>query len=108
MSHKSENVDFVCENCGKEVQPVTNGSYRNHCPYCLCSKHVDCLPGDRASTCGGIMDPVGILYNPAKGWQLIHQCRTCGTRSKNRIAESTIQEDDQAQIRALMQRTARA
>ena len=83
---------------------MTNGSYRNHCPFCLCSKHVDCMPGDRASDCGGIMDAVGVLYNPAKGWQLIHQCRKCGARAKNKIAESTIQEDDQALIRALMQR----
>ena len=50
------------------------------------------------------MDAVGVLYNPAKGWQLIHQCRKCGARAKNKIAESTIQEDDQALIRALMQR----
>lgn len=104
MSHKSENTSFICENCGREVLAVTNGSYRNHCPFCLCSKHVDCMPGDRASDCGGIMDAVGVLYNPAKGWQLIHQCRKCGARAKNKIAESTIQEDDQALIRALMQR----
>ncbi|WDF05905.1 RNHCP domain-containing protein [Shouchella hunanensis] len=34
-----------------------NGSYRNHCPFCLYSKHQDIIPGDRASTCGGLMEP---------------------------------------------------
>ncbi len=104
MSHKSENAAFRCENCGREIVPVTNGSYRNHCPFCLCSKHVDCMPGDRLSDCGGIMDAVGVLYKPGKGWQLIHQCRKCGARSRNIVAESTIQEDDQERIRALMRR----
>lgn len=103
MSHKSENVSFLCENCGREVLPVTNGSYRNHCPFCLCSKHVDELPGDRASLCGGIMDAVGIRYHSAKGWQLIHRCRKCGAEVRNMVAESTVQPDDRDKIFALMQ-----
>ena len=104
MSHKSENVAFICENCGKEVVPVTNGSYRNHCPFCLCSKHVDVMPGDRASECKGIMDPIGVVYKPAKGWQLVHQCRKCGAKAKNIVAESTLQEDNRELIRKLSQR----
>ena len=31
---------FICENCGKKV-PKLGYSCRNHCPYCLHSKHVD-------------------------------------------------------------------
>ena len=104
MSHKSENVSFICENCGKEVVPVTNGSYRNHCPFCLCSKHVDVMPGDRASECKGIMDPIGVHYNTSKGWQLVHQCRKCGAKAKNIVAESTLQEDNRELIRKLSQR----
>ena len=38
---------FNCEHCGKEVLPLSDGSYRNHCPYCLYSKHVDIVLGDR-------------------------------------------------------------
>ena len=39
--------EFTCENCGKHV-PKLGYSCRNHCPYCLHSKHVDVNPGDRA------------------------------------------------------------
>ena len=32
--------EFICDNCGKRV-PKLGYSSRNHCPYCLHSKHVD-------------------------------------------------------------------
>ncbi len=38
--------EFICDNCGKQV-PKLGYSCRNHCPYCLHSKHVDKNPGDR-------------------------------------------------------------
>ena len=101
MSRKSENTSFICENCGKEVPPLTNGSYRNHCPFCLCSKHVDETPGDRASLCGGVMSPVAAVYKPAKGWQIVHRCRLCGHEQKNKVAENTVAPDSQELIRAL-------
>ena len=41
--------EFVCENCGKKV-PKLGYSCRNHCPYCLHSKHVDKNPGDNTIT----------------------------------------------------------
>ena len=63
MSRELENTGFICQNCGKEVLPLTDGSYRNHCPFCLYSLHVDIIPGDRASDCGGIMKPIKIIYN---------------------------------------------
>lgn len=34
---------FICENCGKKVEKL-GYSCRNHCPYCLHSKHVDVNP----------------------------------------------------------------
>ena len=55
FQRKKEN--FVCEHCGQEV--IGNG-YTNHCPSCLHSKHVDINPGDRAETCGGLMEPVDL------------------------------------------------
>ncbi|MBE6871802.1 MAG: RNHCP domain-containing protein [Ruminococcaceae bacterium] len=82
MSQKRENTAFVCENCGAYVQPLA-GSYRNHCPKCLCSKHVDIMPGDRANDCHGIMDPVDVVYNTKKGYQIVHKCRECGGISRN-------------------------
>ena len=101
MSRKTENTAFVCENCGRPVPPLTNGSYRNHCPFCLCSKHVDEVPGDRASDCGGVMDPVAVLFRPGKGWQIVHRCRRCGAERRNVAAENTEAPDDGALLRAL-------
>ena len=59
---------------------------RNHCPKCLCSVHVDNEPGDRASLCKGIMDPVSVWVRKNGEWAIIHRCRLCGTLSSNRIA----------------------
>ena len=52
---------FVCSHCGRPVTPDPDGtSHRNHCPWCLYSLHLDILPGDRASRCGVLMEPVAI------------------------------------------------
>ncbi len=93
MSRKTENVPFTCAHCGLEVQPVTNGSYRNHCPACLYSLHVDVLPGDRAATCGGLMRPEGIRYHTKKGYQILHRCEKCGATQWNKAARDTVQPD---------------
>ena len=82
---KKEN--FVCEKCGKEV--VGNG-YTNHCPNCLWSKHVDVNPGDRASECGGMMEPVKVesANRRSKGeWILTHKCEKCEYEKRNKIAK---------------------
>lgn len=89
-----ENQGFTCEHCGTVVVPVTNGSYRNHCPTCLWSKHVDVVPGDRSASCGGPMVPVGLDTRPGKGWVVVHRCRRCGTTRPNRLAVDTAQPDD--------------
>ena len=102
MSRKTENCGFICEHCGAEVRPLTNGSFRNHCPFCLYSKHVDEQPGDRAGDCLGLMEPIGIEYSGAKGYQLLHRCVRCGKVMKNRVAEDTDQPDDREKIFALM------
>ena len=94
MSRQSENTAFRCEHCGREVAPLTNGSYRNHCPFCLYSKHVDVLPGDRMSECGELMKPVGLRYKGGKGFQIVHICLRCGHESVNKVAENTVQPDD--------------
>lgn len=51
---KKKDASFVCLNCGYAVPPLGYSS-RNHCPRCLCSLHLDVLPGDRASGCRGLM-----------------------------------------------------
>ena len=92
MSRSDENTGFVCAQCGQRVQALTNGSYRNHCPSCLWSLHVDDLPGDRASPCGGLMEPVG-MRKTKKHLQIVHRCLRCGALRPNRVAASTVQPD---------------
>ncbi len=102
MSQKSENTGFTCQYCGQEVLPLTNGSYRNHCPFCLCSKHVDIYPGDRESECGGKMNAVEVVYKSGKGYQLVHECQSCGHRQRNKVASDTVQPDNDGLILELM------
>ena len=78
---------FVCRVCGRTVVPEGAGSdHRNHCPNCLSSLHVDNEPGDRASDCGGIMEPVAVWVRKGGEWAIIHRCKRCGTLSSNRSA----------------------
>ncbi len=103
MSRKNENCTFLCINCRKKVVPLTNGSYRNHCPFCLYSLHVDVIPGDRQSICKGLMEPIS-LRRGKKGLQIRHQCRKCGVIKHNKIAEYTIQPDDIETIVSIMKK----
>jgi len=77
---------FICQNCGKEVGPLGYTS-RNHCPHCLCSIHVDILPGDRQNTCKGIQRPISIENNPKKGYVIVYKCDKCGAITRNKSAE---------------------
>ncbi|MBA7679535.1 hypothetical protein ES703_87833 [subsurface metagenome] len=94
MSRRQENTDFICNNCSREVLPLTNGSFRNHCPFCLFSRHVDIKPGDRKSECGGLMKPIGLKYKSGKGFQIVHRCLQCGEERVNKIAGGMVQPDD--------------
>lgn len=78
---------FVCRYCGRPVTPDPVGTgHRNHCPWCLRSVHLDDFPGDRASGCGGIMEPVAISVRRSGEWVVIHRCTDCGVLKENRIA----------------------
>lgn len=103
MSRKTENTGFICRNCGRAVSPNTAGGYRNHCPYCFYSVHLDEKPGDRRSACAGLMEPVGVRYHTSKGWQLIHRCNRCGVLRINRVDFASEQADDFKQLIRLMQ-----
>lgn len=81
------NDAFECSSCGFQTEKHPEGSARNHCPKCLCSLHVDSeFPGDRASECHGIMDAVDIDHHKNKGYLIVHECRTCKKRQKNKVA----------------------
>lgn len=106
MGKKEENTAFVCVVCQRNVMPLKNGSYRNHCPFCLSSLHVDSIaPGDRNSRCHGVMKAYGIKFTGKKGWQIIHKCQRCGTVKVNKIAEGDPQSDDWEEILKLFSTT---
>ena len=79
---KDEN--FICENCGKEVSKL-NYTARDHCPYCLYSKHVDIMPGDRENECKGKLKPIGI-EKFKDTYKIIYQCEKCHQLHKNVMA----------------------
>ena len=76
---------FICQACGKEVLPLKY-SARDHCPFCLCSKHVDIMPGDRKNTCLGILEPIGI-EKFKDTYKIVYRCKKCGELHKNIMAK---------------------
>ena len=78
--------EFECENCGKHVKKL-GYSCRNHCPYCLHSKHLDKKPGDRAESCHGDLEPVSLEIDGKKGYVIIFKCKKCCQIRKNKAAE---------------------
>jgi hypothetical protein len=91
------NRDFTCLHCRNFVSthPILSGvNNRNHCPYCLYSRHLDLLePGDRLAACKAGMRPVGLAlkrsnkkYAGLGELLLIHLCEECGRVSLNRMA----------------------
>jgi hypothetical protein len=78
------NESFRCAHCGVDVPAAPGGAVRNHCPTCLRSQHVDGpVPGDRASECGGTMDPVSL--DTTGGLTVLQRCRRCGHERRNRL-----------------------
>ncbi len=90
---------FFCVHCNQWI-PLAESvgtKNRNHCPFCLWSKHVDLEEsGDRNSNCEGMMEPIGLVFknegfdkfgNKKIGeLMLVHECQKCGRVSINRIA----------------------
>jgi hypothetical protein len=83
----SEEV-FKCKHCRHFVcSPISGGHHRNHCPFCLYSRHVDDRkPGDRMSTCGSKMEPIGRFQRPNGEYVIVHRCLGCEFERFNRIA----------------------
>jgi hypothetical protein len=74
--------DFDCLVCGASVR---GDGYTNHCPRCLCSRHVDVYPGDREADCGAVMRPVAVEFR-AHDAVLTHACERCGDRRRCRTS----------------------
>ena len=81
---KNDN-SFICVNCGKSVEKLEYTS-RNHCPYCLHSLHVDIIPGDRANSCKGVLEPIGVENNSKKGYVIVFKCKKCHAITRNKSA----------------------
>lgn len=79
---KDEN--FICENCNRSVRKLKYTA-RDHCPYCLYSKHVDINPGDRLNTCKGMLKPVKI-EKFKNTYKIIYKCEKCKSLHKNIMA----------------------
>ena len=79
--------EFECEHCKKHV-PKLGYSCRNHCPYCLYSKHVDINPGDRLNKCTGLLKPIGI-EKFKDTFKIIYKCEKC-----NEIHKNIVERDD--------------
>ncbi|MGB7875133.1 MAG: RNHCP domain-containing protein [Anaerolineales bacterium] len=98
MSRAGTFDDFKCAHCGYIVTSahwISGVKNRNHCPYCLWSRHLDLnAMGDRLSACKASMQPVALTtkrsidkYGCGRGeLMLVYQCTNCGNVSINRIA----------------------
>lgn len=113
MRHNAASFgDFKCAHCHALVSSahfLSGVNNRNHCPYCLWSRHLDLFAaGDRLSACKAPMKPIGLTMKlgrnkyrrEARGeLMLIHQCTECQALSINRIAA----DDDSSAIVAVFE-----
>ncbi len=76
--------DFICDYCNKKVSRL-NYTARDHCPYCLCSKHVDVFPGDRNCLCHGKLVPVQ-MEKHKDTYKIVFKCEKCAMIKKNIMA----------------------
>jgi len=102
---------FQCKHCQAYVCSASFLSgvlNRNHCPYCLWSRHLDLYEaGDRLAACKSLMEPIGLTfkttrkkYGAGQGeLMLIHLCTGCSHISINRIAA----DDDPATILSIFE-----
>ena len=114
MLEEDKNKGFKCINCQRWV-PINvymGTNNRNHCPYCLWSRHVDrSTPGDRLAGCDTGMKPIAIVLKRAglNKWgnkvmgeiMIVHECVRCNKLSINRIAA----DDDEKEIMNVFERS---
>lgn len=47
---------------------------------------MDESPGDRASVCRALLEPIAVWVKRDGEWAIVHRCITCGQLKTNRIA----------------------
>ncbi len=87
------NDAFTCHHCGLDVLPLVSGGSRSHCPECLWSRHVDEVPGDRSSSCGGLMPPISV-ERVHDTWYAVHRCEVCCFQRRNRLSLEDERQSD--------------
>lgn len=91
MKTVHRNDEFTCSVCEYKVPPAT-ATCRNHCIMCLSSLHVDVVPGDRKSTCHGVLTPIFAEYHAKKGYMINFRCKKCGYNGRNKASDQDNQE----------------
>jgi len=99
------NRDFTCAHCGNFIPTgimAAGVNNRNHCPYCLWSRHLDLFQaGDRMAACKASMQPIGLTLKRGRKkyisatrgeLMLVHLCSECSKISINRIAADDVPE----------------
>jgi len=107
---------FTCKRCRNFVSSavaLAGVLNRNHCPYCLWSRHVDLyLPGDRLCACKAPMRPAGLTQKQTRKkyachrngeLMLIHICTECSGISINRLAA----DDDPGEVMQVFESSSR-
>lgn len=77
--------EFICEVCGRKVDKL-NYTARDHCNFCLSSKHVDINPGDRSESCRGVLKPISVEKGKKDSYKIVYKCQKCGVLRKNIMA----------------------
>ncbi len=102
---------MVCHKFVSAEVALSGVHNRNHCPYCLSSRHLDLFEaGDRLSACKSNMRPVALTlkkttkkYSSAGQGELmlVHLCDECGKPSINRLAA----DDDLVKVLEILERS---
>lgn len=87
--------DFTCLHCGYMVK---GNGYTDHCPRCLWGRHVDNMPGDRASECRGTLKPMYATHD-RKGYTIVYRCMKCKAKKQVSAAE----DDDPETLLTLLE-----
>lgn len=85
---RNERDPFKCGRCRAFIgRTLSGGRHRNHCPFCLTSRHVDrSRPGDRSSPCRALMPAIGVSFRADGEQMVVHRCNGCGIERQNRVA----------------------